>query len=337
MADPLTEIVQLLQPSADFSKLVTARGVWRVHRTERGRPFYCVLLSGTARLDIDGADPRALEAGDFILIPEAQNFAMSSASLPPDAPRTTDPVRQPDGTFRLGSDDAPEPARLLVGYCVFGAPDSTLLLSLLPRVIHIRGVDRLTTLVEFIGEETARRQPGREAIVARLLEVLLIEALRATHDGSQASGLLRGLADERLSCALHRMHENTARSWTVDELAKEAGLSRTVFFERFRNTVGVAPMEHLTSWRMAIAKRLLGEHRRVEEVAEDVGYGSSAAFATAFRRRFGVSPAQFSRGLDHETGVRRRSGTSPRPSFAARSEFAEPTSLQAGETGAASR
>lgn len=295
MSDPLTEIVQLLQPSADFSKLVSAHGMWRVRRAERGRPFYCVVLSGAARLDADGAAPLTLEAGDFVLIPEAQNFGMCSPDLSPDDPRVTDPARQPDGTFRLGSEDAPATAKLLVGYCMFGAPDSALLLSLLPRLIHIRGLRRLTTLVELVGEETRARQPGREAILARLLEVLLIEALRATREGAAAPGLLRGLADERLSAAIHRMHENPARPWTVSELSREAGLSRTVFFERFRDTVGIAPMEHLTSWRMAIAKRLLGEHRRIAEVAEDVGYGSSAAFATAFRRRFGVSPAQFSR------------------------------------------
>jgi AraC-like DNA-binding protein len=183
-----------------------------------------------------------------------------------------DPVRQTDGSFRLGPEDAPKSAELFVGYCVFGAPDSTLLMSLLPRVIHIRGLERLTTIVQLVGEETASRQPGQEAILARLLEVLMIEALRATHERSEAPGLLRGLADERLS--------------------------RTAFFERFRNTVGVAPMEHLTSWRMAIAKRLLREHRRIGEVAENVVYGSTAAFATAFRRRFGMSSMRFSRSAE---------------------------------------
>jgi Cupin/Bacterial regulatory helix-turn-helix proteins, AraC family len=198
------------------------------------------------RLEIDGRTPIDIAASDFILIPDAQDFAMSAGDVEPDETREVLPVRRSDGSFRLGVPEAPVSARLVIGYCTFGSPETDLLLSLLPQLIHARGKARLSTLVELVSDETRERQPGREAILTRLLEVLLIEALRTTsHDAAPAS-LLRGLADQRLSTALHRMHENPGHPWTVAELAREAGLSRTVFFDRFRQVVGVSPMEHMT-------------------------------------------------------------------------------------------
>ena len=132
--------------------------------------------------------------------------------------------------------------------------------------------------------------------MAHLLEVLFIEALRSTAVTRASAGLLRGLADERLAVAIRRMHESPTRSWTVAQLAKEAALSRSAFFERFRRAVGVAPMEYLLAWRMALAKNLL---RRKEggmaEVAERVGYSSASTFSVAFTRHVGLPPTRYAR------------------------------------------
>lgn len=293
MSDPLTDIVLLLDPSADFSKLVEASGPWRVSRTERGRPFFCVVLAGTCRLEIEGAPTVDLRRGDFLMIPAAQQFAMFAGEMAREDVEEIAPVRQPDGRFRLGPLEAQVTARLLIGYCQFRSPDAALLLSLLPQVIHVHDDARLTSLVQLITDETAANRPGREVIVSRLLEVTLIEALRTTSGATAPSGLLRGLMDERLSGAIHRMHEDPARPWTIRDLAKEAGVSRTVFFERFKSMVGLSPMEHLTLWRMALAKRLLRDDRPLDEVATSVGYGSTSAFATAFRRSVGHSPVRY--------------------------------------------
>lgn len=295
MADPLTEIVGLLKPSADFTKLVRAAGPWRVRRAERGRPFYCALLSGAARLELDGRQPVALQAGDFVLIPDAQEFAMTVEGIAPDETVEMLPVRQADGSFRLGPPDLACSATFLVGYCRFGSPDAALLLSLLPRFVRVRGEARLATLVALVSEESQAERPGRDVVVSRLLEVLLIEAFRSTASEMVAPGLLRGLADKRLAAALRKMHEDPSHPWTIADLASEAGLSRSVFFERFRAEVGIAPMEFLLSWRMALAKSLLGRNHRIAEVAEKVGYGSTSAFGTAFRRHVGISPARFVR------------------------------------------
>jgi AraC-like DNA-binding protein len=143
------------------------------------------------------------------------------------------------------------------GWFIFYSPDTGLLVSLLPSLVHVRGVERLSTLVRLVGEESSERRAGRDLVLTRLVEVLLIEALRATPGDDAPPGLLRGLADARLAPAIRQMHSQLERSWTVALLARTAALSRSAFFERFTRTVGLPPMEYLLAWRMAVAKDLL--------------------------------------------------------------------------------
>lgn len=297
MTDPLAEVVTLLQPGTPFSKIVSGAGPWGVRRLEAGRPFYGVILDGSCRLAIDGQEPITLKQGDFVLIPSAYGFAMSS--LAPVTPEAFDiaPVALPQGEFRLGIQSGPPDVRFLIGYCVFGSPDAALLVSLLPQLVHVRGERRLATLVQLVGEESREQRPARDVILARLLEVLLIEALRSTAGTAASSGLVRGLADERLAVAIRRMHESPARAWTIAQLAQEAALSRSAFFERFNRAVGVAPIEYLLAWRMAMAKNLLWRKEAgVAEVAERVGYSSASAFSVAFTRYVGLPPSRYARG-----------------------------------------
>jgi AraC-like DNA-binding protein len=296
MVDPLAEVVTLLQPGASFSKIVSGAGHWNVRRAKLGQPFYCVILEGSCRLAADGHEPILLHAGDFVLIPSTRVFTMSG--LGPATPEKIDSstVSLLHGEIRHGIQSGPPDVRLLVGHCVFGSPDADLLVSLLPQLVHVRGERRLATLVQLVGEESRERRPARDVILARLLEVLFIEALRSMA-GTQASpGLVRGLADERLAVALRRMHESPTRPWTVAQLAREAALSRSVFFERFGRAVGVSPMEYLLGWRMALAKKLL---RRKEGglavIAERVGYSSASTFSVAFTRHVGIPPTQYAR------------------------------------------
>jgi AraC-like DNA-binding protein len=296
MVDPLAEVVTLLQPGASFSKIVNGAGPWRVRRSEAGRPFYCVILDGSCRLAVDGHEPIALQAGDFVLIPSAYGFTMSSLDPATSEDTETSPVALLDGEFRLGIQSGPPDVRLLIGYCVFGSPDASLLVSLLPQLVHVRGERRLATIVQLVGEESREVRPARDVILARLLEVLLIEALRSTAGTAASPGLLRGLTDERLAVAIRRMHENPTRPWTVAQLAKEAALSRSAFFERFSRAVGVAPMEYLLSWRMALAKNLLRRKEGgVAEVAKRVGYSSASTFSVAFTRHVGLPPTSYAR------------------------------------------
>jgi len=296
MIDPLAEVVTLLQPQALFSKVVSAAGPWRVRRSETGQPFHCVILDGSCRLEVNGHKQIQLQQGDFVLIPSAYSFTMSSLEPPASEELDVPPVPLGDGEFRHGAQDVPPDVQLLVGYCSFGSPDAALLVSLLPQLVHVRGEERLSTLVKLVREESRATRPARDLILARLLEVLLIEALRSAAGTTASPGLLRGLADERLAVAIRRIHENMTKSWTVAQLAKEAALSRSAFFERFNRALGVAPMEYLLAWRMALAKNLLRRQEvGIAEVAERVGYGSASAFSVAFTRHVGLPPARYAR------------------------------------------
>ena len=183
-------------------------------------------------------------------------------------------------------------------------PDAALLVSLLPRMIHIRGVPRLTQLVRMVGKEAARDDIGRDLILARLIEILLIEALRRAPAGDARSGLLRGLDDPRIAAALRGMHGDVATRWTIPDLARAAGMSRSAFFERFTRLVGVQPMAYLTTWRMAVAKNLLRQGGiALDEVAARVGYGSASTFSTAFSRHTGQPPGRFMRRFMKEAAA----------------------------------
>ncbi|WP_150294508.1 AraC family transcriptional regulator [Sphingobium estronivorans] len=297
MVDPVAEIVALLQPTAPLSKMVSGKGRWSTRRSGFRQPFFCLTLEGSGRLAVDGHDPIILQEGDFTLIPSGDDFTMSD--LETVAPETLDVSMGMllDGEVRHGIATGAPDVRYLVGYCIFGSPDAALLLSLLPQLVHIRGEARLSTLVQLVAEEARGLRPAREVILARLLEVLLIEALRSTAGTAASPGLLRGLADERLAQAIRSIHESPARRWTIAEMAKRAALSRSAFFERFSRAVGVAPMEYLLAWRMAMAKELLRRSEGdVGVIAERVGYGSASAFSVAFSRHVGLSPTQYARG-----------------------------------------
>jgi AraC-like DNA-binding protein len=296
MNDPLSEVIALLQPRAVFSRRHSAAGRWGFRYSAFGQPSFCVVLEGSCHLTVDGHRPLTLEAGDFVLLPATPGFTMSGfepVRLEHFDPHVTSKVL---GETRHGRRGGRPDVRWLGGWFAFDSPDSALLVSLLPSLVHVRGVERLSMLVGLVGEEASERRPGRDLVLTRLVEVLLIEALRAAPGEGAPPGFLRGLADAHLAPAIRQMHGHLARSWTVAQLAKTAGLSRSAFFERFTRTVGVPPMEYLLAWRMVVAKDLLRKHEfGLSEVAERVGYGSASTFSTAFSRYVGRPPGRFAR------------------------------------------
>ena len=294
MTDPFAEVVALLQPSLPFSKATSGSGHWRVEASGNGVPFFCVLLEGSAVLAINGLPPMELAANDFILVPAAHSFVMTSTG--PETGSAPMQVTQLAGETRHGDPHGPPNMRALVGNLRFGSPDASLLLALLPSIIHVRGLQRLATMVQLIRSEAKDSRPARDMVIEYLLQVLLIEALRSASDAIAAPGLLRGLADARLATAIRLMHQAPERDWTIEQLAQAAALSRSVFFERFRREVGLAPMRYLLSWRMALAKNLLRRQEGgIKEIAQRVGYGSASAFSVAFTRLVGVPPTHYAR------------------------------------------
>jgi len=296
MNDPLSEVIGLLRPRTVFSKRISGAGRWAVRYSKFGQPSFCAVLEGSCRLAVDGERIVKLEAGDFVLLPATPGFTMSG--FEPAKPQLIDPKTAASTTaeVRHGTRGGPPDVRLLGGYFVFDSPDAALLVSLLPAMVHVRGIERLSTLVRLVGDESIEQRAGRDLVLTRLVEVLLIEALRAAPGDDAPPGLLRGLADARLAQAIRQMHRHLDRSWTMAELAKAAALSRSAFFDRFTRTVGVPPMEYLLSWRMAVARDLLRrEDLAIAVVAERVGYGSASTFSTAFSRHVGQAPGRYAR------------------------------------------
>jgi AraC-like DNA-binding protein len=295
MSDPLEQIICLLRPRAVFSKGISGAGDWAVRYPAFGHPGFCAMTHGSCLLTVDGEATTLVQEGDFVLLPATPAFTMSSVE---GAGRRKVLARLPgrDEELRHGRQDGPPDMRQFGGYFTFESPDAALLVSLLPRMILIRGAARLTQLVQLVGDEAGRADLGREMILERLVEILLIEALRSVSGATAQPGLLRGLADDRVVTALRLMHGDVERDWTAGELAREVGLSRSAFFDRFSRTVGVTPMDYLLSWRMALAKSLLRAGKStLDEVACRIGYGSASTFSTAFSRHVGQPPGRFMR------------------------------------------
>lgn len=297
LVDPLAEIVTLLQPSASFSKLVEYAGRWRIRRDVEGKPVYFAVLEGQCRLIGAGRPPIIVRAGDFVLSPSTGHQVIESMDAPPHGIDML-PAELGEGRYRVGGADAPVNLRMQVGLCSFASPDAALLVSLLPSIVIARGEPRLAQLLHLVGDETRHARPGRELVLERLLEVLLIEALRCGADAASVPSVARGLSDDRLVAALRALHARPAQGWTVADLAAEAAMSRSAFFARFNRVVGLPPMEYLLTWRMALAKRLLRTRElAIEHVAARVGYGSASTFSTAFSRHVGMPPMRYARTM----------------------------------------
>jgi len=300
--DPLDFIVALLQSRAVRSKIVAGGGQWSIRKPQYTDPSFCVMLDGTCWFHPQGGDATELREGDFLLLPETPRFVLASdPALPP-----MDVPIDAEGDAAYG-DSAPT-MRMLGGYFQFDRANAELVARLLPPAILIRrgqpGAARLGRIVELIAEEAGEHNRCRDLILERLVEVLLIEAWRfETEHASAEKGLLGGLADPALSGVLRALHADLAGPWTVEKLARTAGMSRAVFAERFARTVGIPPMQYLTEWRVARAKELLLDERpALSAVAGKVGYSSASAFSAAFTRVVGCSPAAFAKPGDRGAG-----------------------------------
>ncbi|EJM24344.1 transcriptional regulator containing an amidase domain and an AraC-type DNA-binding HTH domain [Pseudomonas sp. GM21] len=296
MNDPLSQIITLLEPRAVLSSIISGAGPWGVRYSDLGQPSFGVVLEGSCRLVVDGMEAITLQAGDFLLMPSTPGFILSGfepvTPVPIDAKLTSTSADE----IRYGTPNVPPDVRLLGSKFDFNSPNAALLISLLPEMVLMRGVERLCVLVQLVNEESNEQRLGRDLVLMRLVEVLMIEALRCASSEHAPPGLLRGLADPRIALSIRQMHAAIGRAWTMAQLAKEASLSRSAFYERFSRVVGMPPMEYLLAWRMAVAKDLL--HRQdisIAEVAERVGYGSASSFSTAFSRCVGKPPGHYAR------------------------------------------
>jgi AraC-like DNA-binding protein len=181
-------------------------------------------------------------------------------------------------------------------------PVNAALLGLLSQTIHLRRGEfdtaRLGSMIELIMDEYSAERPGRDAILQRFLEAMLVEALRWPGLGQTrlSPGLIAGLREPHISVALRAIHSDVRYGWTVAELARRVGMSRSAFAARFVATTGCPPMEYVTRWRMSLAQDSLSRGgKSLDHLAREIGYESASAFSTAFRRRLGCPPGAFAR------------------------------------------
>lgn len=246
-----------------------------------------------------------LAQGDLVIIPHGAAHDLISGpdqahrSLPLDQVLETSGY-QGDGTLVYGDADSNRETQLICGHFSFAPNARHLIFDRLPPYIHIKNYGEpagrwMDATLRMIGDEAGRTQFGGDLIALRLSEVILAQALRCFIEtqGHNYSGLA-GFADPKLAQALAAFHNAPANDWTVADLAREAGMSRTGFAVHFADKMGIPPMQYLTNWRMQIACQSLGQdHASIAEVAARTGYSSESAFSRVFKKEMGISPAAF--------------------------------------------
>lgn len=260
-----------------------------------------LLVEGECWAGLAGEPPERAEAGDVIVFPQGDAHVFRSArDLPPPPPgfppgeRPSLPIVMRHGTGQQAT------GRFVCGYLSCDARPFNPLIEALPRMLRVPSADGpLGELIRLAVNETASPRPGGEALRARLAEMMFVEAVRRhlARLPEGTTGWLGGLRDPHVGRTLALMHAQPARHWTLEDLAREAGLSRTVLHERFTALVGHPPMQYLARWRMQAAAALLARGgSKVAAIALEVGYDSESAFNRAFKRLVGVPPAAWRRG-----------------------------------------
>ncbi|WP_426954584.1 AraC family transcriptional regulator [Muricoccus radiodurans] len=239
-----------------------------------------------------------IRAGEIILFPRGDPHVFRSAPDIPPPPPTMSRQGSVPIRLRLGGSGAPA-ARFVCGFLGCDARPFNPLIEALPRMLRIPAQEGpLDALMRLAVAETTSPRAGGEALRARLAEMMFVEAVRthlaALPDGT--GGWLGGLRDPQVGRVLGLLHGQPAHPWALDDLAREAGLSRTVLHERFAALVGHPPMQYLARWRMQLAaSRLAQGSDKVVSIAMEVGYESEAAFNRAFKRLLGMPPAAWRR------------------------------------------
>jgi AraC-like DNA-binding protein len=302
--DVLSDILDTVHLSGVLLGRAEFGAPWGASSEGISAPVFHIILSGNGFITLEGGDPIPLGSGDLILMPHGHtHFLQSDPSAP--TIRFTDlmvgsPLRKPE-VMRSGGDGAV--TALACGRLAFDRNEMHPLLAQLPPLIHIRGGGNsarewLELTSRLISDEIRADRIGTSALFDRLGGVLFIQVIRSYVESlpSDQAGWLGALRDPRIGAALELIHETPTHAWSVRELARKAGMSRSAFASRFKSLVGDTPMQYLTRWRMhRAAHHLRTGSLGVHEVAERVGYESSATFSKAFKRYIGAAPGAYRR------------------------------------------
>lgn len=288
---------------------------------------YHAVVEGSCWASIPGGSSAHLTAGDIVMVPHGDPHVVSSGPGMRGAPAlewfkeaSFDelPLRVEYNGVAVPRGESPARAGNTTVICGFLGCDLrpfNPLIAALPRLLHLRAADDdggwISQFMRQAVSESRARRPGGSVMLARMSEMMFVDAVRRYADRLPAgqAGWLAGLRDRFVGRALALLHGQPGRDWSIEEVSREIGLSRSALHERFVELIGVAPMQYLAQWRMQAATRLLMEtHATVAAIAVEVGYESEAAFTRAFKRMVGKPPAAWRRGREVESGGRHTPG-----------------------------
>jgi AraC-like DNA-binding protein len=302
--DPLADVLDLSRVSGALMANVRASAPWGFDLPQRRGASFHAITSGTAWLRVGDGDPLQLMPGDVFLLPSGVRHRLSSEPYGLCAPFDTamkEQLMTPDGDLALGS-----PGAVTTFVCAAFDYDLDVaepLVGLLPPLIlvpadPVAGRD-IAAIVELLAVEVGAQRPGSRAAAARLIDMLLIAAIRHWLDGEardESPSWLRALRDPAVARVLAVLHERPEVPWTIATLAREVHLSRATLARRFAALVGEPPLTYLARWRMHLAaQRLKYSTDSVETIANAVGYRSEYAFNRAFSRHRGQPPGRYRR------------------------------------------
>ena len=299
--DPLSDVLSLLKLRSYMCGGFDMGGEWSIQFARHEGVKCYALVSGQCWLSMEGVPDRVrLTAGDCFLLPTGRPFCLASdLNLTPVDFRTifSTPLNGGIASCNGGGD-----CFGVGGHFALTGKQADILLEVLPPIVHIRRESDKAAMrwsLERMMQELREQQPGGFLVAQQLAYLMLVQALRLhLAEGLKGGvGWLFALADKQMSAAITSMHDDPAHRWTIQELAQRAGMSRSTFALKFKETVGASPMEYLTRWRMLLAgDKLTNSSEPISVTARSLGYESESAFSTAFKRVMGCSPRQHSRG-----------------------------------------
>ncbi len=259
--------------------------------------WFHAVIDGVCNVEVDG-ELLTLRAGDLIVVPHGTGhraWGATETETPIVLDLPHEYVTEHYAILRHGGGGTP--TNVVCGGIRFEHPAARQLIDALPRFIHIAAArssraDWMRATLDLMAEETQQTRPGGDAVISRLCDIVVLQAIRSwiEHDPAAQTGWLGALRDAQIGTAMARIHAEPARDWSVASLADEVAMSRSAFAARFTDLVGESAMRYVTRWRMHVAHDLLRDGRTVASTATEVGYESEAAFSRAYKRVMGEPP-----------------------------------------------
>ncbi|WP_454916797.1 AraC family transcriptional regulator [Xanthobacter sediminis] len=310
--DPLSDVLDLADARCVLTGTLVAGGGWakKFKRSDAVKFLAVVRGSCWLKTEDDSAALARFEAGDVVITNGAPSIILASAVERLVNADCAPLERDAESNLRAGEG---ADFMMIGGLLEVDEQRCGFLRESLPPLIHVSGQQeeaaKLRWLLTELAEEMLRSRAGSATAITHLAKLLFVEALRLHIEDakSEQAGWLTALDDRRISIALRSVHDDPSRSWTLEELAKLSGMSRTSFAVRFKEVVGMPPLTYVLNWRIRLAERELSEtDHSVADIAWSVGYGSESAFSNAFSRATGISPGRFRKEAMQTYSERRR-------------------------------